>query len=119
MLRCLSKILRLPMFHSFDELLDAARARGPVRIAVAAAHDPDVLEALQRARELGLAEGILVGKGSEIRSLARESGFDVADSQIVNETDPAAAIRQAIALVREGRATLLMKGKVPTASLIR
>jgi phosphate butyryltransferase len=107
------------MFRSFDELLDAARARGPVSIAVAAAHDPDVIEALKRARELGLAEGILVGNGDEIRALAREGGFDLADSQIVNEPDPAAAVRQAIALVREGRAGLLMKGKIATASLIR
>src|ERR1017187_2071538 len=107
------------MFRSFDELLDAARARGPVSIAVAAAHDPDVIEALKRARELGLAEGILVGRGSEIRALAREGGFDLPDSQIVNEPDPAAAMRQAIALGREGRAGLLMKGRIATASLIR
>jgi len=107
------------MFRSFDDLLAAARARGPVSIAVAAAHDPDVIEALQQARELGLAEGILVGKGSEIRALARERGFDLSDSQIVNEPDPEAAIRQCAALVREGRAGLLMKGKVSTASLIR
>jgi len=107
------------MFRSFDELLDAARARGPVSIAVAAAHDPDVIEALKRAGELQLAEGILVGKGSEIRALARAAGLDLPDNQIVNEPDPAAATRQAIALVREGRAGLLMKGKIATASLIR
>jgi phosphate butyryltransferase len=107
------------MFRSFDELLDAARARGPVSIAVAAAHDPDVIEALKRARELGLAEGILVGRGSEIRALARAGGFDLPDSRIVNEPDPAAALRQAIALVREGRAGLLMKGQIGTASLVR
>jgi phosphate butyryltransferase len=107
------------MFRSFDELLDAARALGPISIAVAAAHDPDVIEALKRARELGLAEGILVGKGDQIRALAREGGFDLTDNQIVNEPDPAAAVRQAIALVREGRAGLLMKGKIATASLIR
>lgn len=107
------------MLRNFAELLDAARARGPVTIAVAAGHDPDVIEALKRARELGLAEGILVGKGSEIRTLAREGGFDLSESQVVNEPDPAAAIRQAIALVREGRAGLLMKGKTATASLVR
>lgn len=107
------------MLRSFDEVLDAARARGPVTIAVPAAHDSDVIEALKRARELGLAEGILVGKGSEIRALAREGGFDLPESQILNEPDPAAAVRQAIALVREGRAGLLMKGKIATASLVR
>lgn len=107
------------MFRSFDELLDAARGRGPCTIAVAAAHDADVIEALQRARELGLADGILVGNGDEIRRLARAAGFDLPDSRIVNEPDPATAVRQAIALVREGRAHLLMKGKVSTASLMR
>jgi len=107
------------MFRNFDEILDAARARGPISIAVAVAHDPDVIEALKRARESGLAEGILVGKENEIRGLARDSGFDLSSTQIVNEPDPAAATRQAIALVREGRAALLMKGKTATASLIR
>jgi phosphate butyryltransferase len=107
------------MYRNFDELLDAARERGPVSIAVANAHDPDVIEALKRARELHLAEGILVGKGSEIRALARDAGFEVSDSQIVNEPDSATAVRQAIALVREGSASLLMKGKIATGSLIR
>ena len=48
------------MFRNFNELLEGARARGPITIAVAAGHDPDVIEALQRARELNLARGILV-----------------------------------------------------------
>lgn len=107
------------MFHSFAELLDAARARGPATIAVAAAHDPDVIEALQRAHDLRLADGILVGRGDEIRSLAQTAGLELQDSQIVNEPDPAAAVRQAIALVREARAGLLMKGKIGTAALVR
>jgi phosphate butyryltransferase len=86
---------------------------------VAAAHDPDVIEALKRARELKLAEGILVGNKSEIRALARDTSFDLSDGQIVNEPDPAVALRHAMALVREGRAGLLMKGKITTAALVR
>jgi phosphate butyryltransferase len=86
---------------------------------VAAGHDPDVIEALKRARELGLGEGILVGNGAKIRALADEAGLELDASQVINEPDEGAAIRQSIALVREGRAGLLMKGKVATASLIR
>ena len=107
------------MFRGFDELVEGARARGPVTIAVAAGHDPDVIEALKRARELNLADGILVGDRARILALAREGGLDLPESQIVNEPDDEVAIRQAIALVREGRAGLLMKGHVGTASLIR
>lgn len=107
------------MLRNFDELLEAARTRGPVTVAVAAGHDPDVIEALKRAQELNLARGILVGNGTKIRAMAGEDGFALSDDQIINELDEAAAIRQAIALVREGRASLLMKGKVSTANLIR
>ena len=107
------------MFRNFEEVLAGARARGAITIAVAAGHDPDAIEALKRARELGLGEGILVGNGAKIRALADEAGLDLDASQVINEPDDGAAIRQSIALVRERRAGLLMKGKVATASLIR
>jgi len=107
------------MFRGFDELVEGARARGPVTIAVAAGHDPDAIEALQRARELNLAHGVLVGDRNRILALARERGLTLSGDQIVNEPDDAVATRQAIALVREGRAGLLMKGKISTAGVIR
>jgi phosphate butyryltransferase len=100
-------------------MVDAARRKGPVRIAVAAGHDPDVIEALKQAREMGLAEGTLVGDASRIRALARAVWFDLPESQILHEPDEAAAVRRAIALVRDGHARLLMKGKVSTATLVR
>jgi phosphate butyryltransferase len=106
-------------FRNFDEVMDAARARGPITVAVAAGHDADAIEALARARGLGLAEGILVGDGDRIRSLAREAGLDIAGSAIINEPDEETALRQSIALVREGRAGLLMKGRVSTGKLMR
>jgi phosphate butyryltransferase len=91
------------MFHNLDELVDAARSKGPVKVAVAAGHDPDVVEALKKAGEIKLAEGIFVGNSEKI----------------LDERDDAVAAAKAIALVREGRARLLMKGKVSTATLIR
>lgn len=106
-------------FRSLDAMVDAARRKGPVRIAVAAGHDPDVIEALKQAREMGLAEGTLVGDASRIRALARSVWFDLPESQIIHEPDDGAAVRRAIALVRDGHARLLMKGKVSTATLVR
>jgi phosphate butyryltransferase len=107
------------VFHTLDELVEAARAQGPVRIAVAAGHDPDVIEAIKRASEIGLAEGIFVGDSEKIRSLAKTVGFDVPPEHLLDEQDEAAAARKAIALIRQGEAALLMKGKVGTATLIR
>jgi phosphate butyryltransferase len=107
------------VFRSLDALVDAARRKGPVRIAVAAGHDPDVIEALKQAREMGLADGIFVGNSDKIRALAKSAWSDIPPDRIVHEPDDAAAARRAIALVREGEARLLMKGKIGTATLIR
>lgn len=107
------------MFRNLDELVQAACARGPVRIAVAAGHDPDVIESLKKAAEIGLAEGVFIGNAGKIRAMAEAAGFDIPAARIVDEPDEAAAARKAIALVRSGEAGLLMKGKLSTATLIR
>jgi phosphate butyryltransferase len=78
-----------------------------------------VLAALKQARDMGLADGILVGNSEKIRALADPIDYRLAPEQIIHETDEGLAARKAIALVREGRATLLMKGKLATATLVR
>jgi phosphate butyryltransferase len=107
------------MFHNLDEVVEAARARGPATIAVAAGHDPDVISALKQAQEMRLATGLFVGNAEKIRALARECGFAIPEAQIFNELDDKRAAREAIALVREGRADLLMKGKISTSTLAK
>jgi phosphate butyryltransferase len=107
------------MHRTLKELVEAARARGRVRIAVAAGHDPDVIAALKEAAAINLAEGILVGDARKIRAMGREAGYDIPDRQIIDETDDSTAARRAIALVRDRNADLLMKGKIGTGLLIR
>lgn len=107
------------MYRNLDELVAAARERGPARIAVAAGHDPDALAALAQARDMGLATALLVGDSDKIRALAGPIGYRLSPDEIIHETDEAAAARKAIALIREGRADLLMKGKISTATLMR
>ena len=55
------------------------------KIAVAAAHDKPVLEAVFKAKELGVALPILVGDEGKIRRYAEEMGIDLADSPLVHE----------------------------------
>jgi phosphate butyryltransferase len=107
------------VFRSLDALVDAARRKGPVKIAVAAGHDPDVIESLKQAREMGLADGIFVGNAEKIRAAAKSAWLEIPESQIIHEPDDSAAARRAIGLVRDGQARLLMKGKVSTATLVR
>ena len=107
------------MIANFKELIERARQLGPARIAVVEAHDPDVLESLGEAQPLGLATPVLVGNPAKIEAAAAKVGYKLDSSAVVATSTEEASVRQAIDLVREGRADLLMKGKVTTATLIR
>jgi phosphate butyryltransferase len=107
------------MFRSLDEMVEAAGAYGPVRIAVAAGHSPECIAALKQARDMKLAEGIFIGDAKKIWALADEIGFEIPAHQVLNETNDGEAARRAVAMVRDGNAELLMKGKLGTAELVR
>ena len=107
------------MFRNLDDLVKTAIGMGPARIAVAAGHDPDVIESLQLAREMGLAEAVLVGDRKKIEPMADAAGLHLDSGQLIHQPDESAAALQAIGLVRDGAADLLMKGKINTSVLIR
>jgi phosphate butyryltransferase len=107
------------VIQSLKELVERARQFGPARIAIVEAHDPDVLESLAQAEPLGLAAPILVGDPGKIRAVAGKVGYRLRSETLLAASGEDASIRQAIDLVREGKADLLMKGKVTTATLIR
>jgi len=107
------------MFRNLEELVEAARAQGPARIAIAAAQDPDVIEAMKKADEIGLAKGMFVGDQRKICALAEAADFKIPDAQLISEPDVATAACKAIALIQDGRANLLMKGKIKSADLMR
>jgi phosphate butyryltransferase len=107
------------MFRTLDEMVEAAKAHGPVRIAVAAGHSPECIAALHQASQMRLADGIFIGDAKKIWSLAGEIGFEIPAHQVLNEPDDLEAARRAVAMVRDGNAELLMKGKIGTAELVR
>lgn len=107
------------LIQNLTELVERAKQLGPARIAVVEAHDPDVLESLAQAEPLGLAKSILVGTPAKIEAAAKKVGYPLRRDSLIETAGEDASIRQSIDLVREGKADLLMKGKVTTANLIR
>ncbi|HSV56757.1 MAG TPA: bifunctional enoyl-CoA hydratase/phosphate acetyltransferase [Magnetospirillaceae bacterium] len=104
-------------YRNYADILAACRKLGKVRIAVAAAHDQDILSAVRAARDEGIAEAVLVGDRPRIEVLAKKTGLEFLE--IVHEPDEAGAAAVAAALVREGRADALMKGLVNTSDFLR
>ncbi len=104
---------------NFAEIMQTARQKGPKTIAVAAAQDLEVLLAVKNARDLGLAEAILVGDASRIRQIAQANQLDLTGVSIIDQADAAQACRTAVQLVSEGKAQILMKGLVDTAVILK
>jgi len=101
------------MISTFAELHQQVLS-GPVRtVALAAAADPVLIEAASRAQIEGIARFVLVGKAAQINSLLPTAAPAF---QIMDSDRPA---RDAVTLVRQGQADLLMKGRIPTGTLLK
>ena len=97
-----------------------ARCAGSAPMTLAIAHpcDEASLEAAAEAAELGLAVPILVGPEARIRATAEAAGIDISGFRIVPAPHSHAAAAEAVALVRQGAAALLMKGSLHTDELM-
>lgn len=107
------------MINTINGILEAAKGGKTGVIAVAAAHDQPVIEAVVEARKEGIATPILVGHEDEICAMLSGLGENPDDYQIIagdSDTDCAA---KAVALCAEGKANFLMKGILGTADLMR
>ncbi len=105
--------------NTFAEIIDAARAAGPVRFVVAQAADPTILEALEEARRLGFARPLLVGQRGEIEAAARERSIALNGYRIVEPPSKAEAAGEAVRLVARGEGDILVKGLLQSADLLR
>ncbi len=105
--------------RNFQQLMDEARKRGPKTVAIAAAHEREVLLAAADAERLGLAECILVGDRPTIERIAAEEGIDLQRMMIIHESDPKTCANKVMELVSAGHAQIAMKGKVETGDFLR
>ncbi len=105
--------------ENFAQMIELARQKGPKRIAVAAAHDPEVLLSFEEARKAGLEiSGYLVGDARAIKEIARQEGVSLVDFEVIHEPDTAKAARTVVLLAREGKADIVIKGQLKTAELL-
>ncbi|WP_238903455.1 phosphate butyryltransferase [Clostridium sp. YIM B02506] len=107
------------MSKNFDELLSKLQSVSRKKVAVAVAQDEPVLEAIKVAKEQGIADAILVGDKGKIEKIAKTLDMDLTKFEIIHEADAKKAALFAVQLVSTGRADMLMKGLVDTATFLR
>ncbi|MDD5766301.1 MAG: bifunctional enoyl-CoA hydratase/phosphate acetyltransferase [Candidatus Marinimicrobia bacterium] len=108
------------MIRTFDEIFKAVENLSRKKtISVAMADDFSVLSAIKEVDERGIVNALLVGNAEKIKTIANQIGYAVKTENIINvESDEEVAAR-AVALVREGKAEILMKGHVSTPILMK
>ena len=106
------------MLSSFAQLRQQLHQSGPRSAVVAAAQDEHTLQAVLAARRDGLIHPILVGPPDQLRPLLDRLGASVPEEDLVPAGTEAECAARAVALVRQGRGSLLIKGRLSTGALL-
>jgi phosphate butyryltransferase len=102
-----------------DELVVLARNRKKRRIAVAAAQDVHVLQAVCKAHIENIINPVLIGHKIQINKILKDLDINPGSFDLIDEPDPESACRTAVSLIKNGEADILMKGLVSTAPFLK
>lgn len=107
------------MSRNFNDLLLKLKSISTKKVAVAVAQDEPVLEAIKEVKSKGIADAILVGNEKEIQEIAQKIDMDLRQFEVIHEADIKKAVLLAVELVSSGKADMVMKGLVDTATFLR
>jgi phosphotransacetylase len=102
----------------YERLLERCQSLEPVPTAVAHPCEATALSGAAEAADAGLIVPILVGPADKMRATADSCGIDLGAFEVVDVPHSHASAAKAVALVREARAELLMKGSLHTDELM-
>lgn len=107
------------MINNFQEVLNSAKKFAPIKIAVAAADDSDVIKAIEDARLSGIAVAVLIGDKNKIENIMNYNSIKPENYEIINESNKEKACAAAVNLVKEEKASTIMKGLVDTSVILK
>lgn len=107
------------MIKTIDDILKISMERPSKTISVVCAEDEDVMLAVSEAQKKSIINAILVGDKERIIETAKRIEIDITNFEILDCKDYYEAIRKGVAIIREGKADILMKGKVQTPDLMK
>ena len=108
-----------PPHAKYERLIAYAKQVPPATTAGAHPCDETSLRGAIEAAELGIIVPILVGPAAKISAVAQQHGINISRFEIVDAPHSDAAAAKAVALIRESKGELLMKGSLHTDELMR
>ena len=110
----------LPQPHAkYERLIEAAAKVPAAKTIVVHPCDETSLRGVCDAAEAGLVVPIIVAPAAKVTAVAGKYDLDISGFEIVDVPHSDAAASKSVALIREGKGDLLMKGSLHTDELMR
>lgn len=113
-----ASVSELRRHEKYERLIAVAQRLPPLLTAVAHPCDDNSLRGALEAAEAGLITPILIGPKDKITAAAQAAGLNLNGFEQIDVPHSQAAAERAVAIVREGRAELLMKGSLHSDELL-
>jgi phosphate acetyltransferase len=109
----------MPARPQFQRLVEKIRMRPPLPVAIVYPCDSESLQVALSGAFAGYLAPVLIGPKSRIRDTAARAGLDISRFSIIDTADdPRAAGSRAVEIVREGGASVLIKGSMSDRDLL-
>jgi phosphate butyryltransferase len=112
----------LKQLMKLDHLIEQATRLKDATVAVAAAEDSEVLEAVSMAVERGMAKFLLFGDSEKINGILEDVSPHLVNNpaiSILHSTSIKESAESAVRAVRNNEATTLMKGNISTSVILK
>ena len=108
------------MIKNFNDVFEALKSKGICkRMVVAWGVDEHSIEAAYKAVEKGFVTVTLVGDAAKISEVCAANGLDVNKFTVIDNPVELKAVAQAVQMVHDGEADVLMKGLCSTDKFLR
>jgi phosphate butyryltransferase len=108
------------MITRVEEILAGAKAvsQSP-RLVLAGSENRASLETTVMARQIGLADALLVGDPDKTREVADKYDLDIDGIELIPEFDQASCVSTALDRIKAGEADILVKGQISTHVMLK
>lgn len=110
--------VRVARHNGLDAVVARARTGPALATAVLFPVDAAALSATVAAAQAGLIVPVLIGPAARIRDVAKSATLDIAAYPLLDAADGPTAAALAVALARDGKVSLVMKGDLHTEELM-
>ncbi|HOO31954.1 MAG TPA: bifunctional enoyl-CoA hydratase/phosphate acetyltransferase [Thermotogota bacterium] len=101
----------------FNELLTLLKEKDEQKLVLSGAEDIEALKAVKEASDMGIISSILVGNPEVIKKNCEE--VELTNYEIVSAASEEETAEKSVKLISSGSGTVLMKGMIKTAKLLK